>query len=281
MSTTISVIREETFERVGAPAIFVRSWRPATRANGVIVIVPGFNSHGGYYDWTAQQLSATGLVVYAVDLRGRGKSGGERFFVNRFTDYLIDVESVFTAAKLRDPGLPVFLFGHSAGGVIGCEFALKHQPELAGLICESFAFHLPAPRFALSLLRLLSHIAPHQRVLRLQNEDFSRDPDVVRFMNNDPLIAQETQPMQTIAELARAGQRLQRGLRNLKLPVLILHGTADKATRPSGSEYFFNIARSSEKSLKLYPDHYHDLLNDVGKEEVIQDVIGWITTQLR
>lgn len=85
--------------------------------------------------------------------------------------------------------------------------------ELAGLICESFAFQTPAPEFALAVLKGLSHLAPYAHVLHLKNEDFSRDPNVVAAMNADPLIAHETQPTKTVAELVRAGERLKNGSR--------------------------------------------------------------------
>jgi len=117
-------------------------------------------------------------------------------------------------------------------------------------------------------------------VLRLNNEDCSRDPDVVQTMNADPLIAHETQPTLTVAELARADERLERDFTLITLPVLILHGTFDKGTKPSGSQQFFDSAGSQDKTLKLYDGHYHDLLNDVGKERVIADIQAWINARL-
>jgi alpha-beta hydrolase superfamily lysophospholipase len=254
--------REETLKGVSGLNLFVRSWRPTTAPRAVVAICPGFNSHSAYYGWVADQLIAAGLAVYAVDLRGRGHSDGERFYVQSFADYLADVNTMITHAKLREPGLPVFLLGHSAGGVVSCMYTLEHQSELAGLICESFAFKVPAPDFALAALKGLAHVAPHAHVLRLKNEDFSRDPDVVRAMNEDPLIAHETQPTQTVAEMARADDTLEKSFARITLPVFILHGTLDKATKPSGSQFFYDNAGSGDKTLKLYEGHYHDLLND-------------------
>jgi acylglycerol lipase len=100
------------------------------------------------------------------------------------------------------------MLGHSAGGVVACLYTLDHQGELAGLICESFAHELPAPDFALAVFKGLSHVAPHAHVLHLPNERFSRDPKAVEAMNNDPLIAQETQPTRTMAAMVRADKRL-------------------------------------------------------------------------
>jgi acylglycerol lipase len=276
-----SASQVDKIEGKGGLNIVVRSWRPAGNARGVVAIVPGFNSHSGYYGWVAEQLAAKGLVVYAVDLRGRGESDGERFYVQSFEDYVDDVTRMVSLAKSREPGLKLFVLGHSAGGVVSCMYALEHQSEIAGLICESFAFQVPAPDFALAALRGLSHLAPHAHVLKLKNEDFSRDPAVVETMNNDPLIAHETQPTLTVAEMARADDRLKKEFPQITLPVLILHGTADKATKPSGSQLFFETAGSTDKTLKLYEGYYHDPLNDVGKETVMADVQGWIDRQLQ
>jgi alpha-beta hydrolase superfamily lysophospholipase len=275
-----TIEEQATFRGARYLTIAYRSWRSTGRPRGVVVIVPGFNSHSGYYGWVAEQLIALGLSVYAVDLRGRGKSDGERFYVAQFSDYLSDVAGMVNLATLREPGLPVFILGHSAGGVLSCLYTVDHQSELAGLICESFAFQTPAPDFALAVLKGLGHVFPHAHVLRLKNEDFSRDPAVVAAMNADPLIAHETQPTQTVAELVRADERLKNEFSRITLPVLILHGTADKAAKSSGSQAFFDAAGSSDKTLKLYEGHFHDLLNDVGKEIVMADVTKWLDARL-
>lgn len=112
----------------------VRSWHPDRKALAVVVIVPGFNAHGDRYQWVAEQFSAVGLAVFTVDLRGRGRSEGERFYVDNFEDYVADVAATVALAGSREPDLPVFLMGHSAGGVVACFFALAHQDKLAGLI---------------------------------------------------------------------------------------------------------------------------------------------------
>jgi acylglycerol lipase len=272
-------MNEERFNGAGGLSINVRSWYPEEKTRAVIAIVPGFNSHSGYYTWVAEQLVAGGLSVYAVDLRGRGKSDGERFYVEKFADYVDDLAHVVSMAKAREPGLPVFVLGHSAGGVVSCIYALEHQAEISGLICESFAHQVPAPDFALAVLKGLSHVWPHAHVLKLKNEDFSRDPSVVESMNNDPLIAHEVQPTQTVAEMVRADERLKKEFPLITLPVLILHGTHDKATKPSGSQLFYDTAGSTDKTLKLYEGHFHDLLNDIGKETVIADIKDWIVAR--
>jgi acylglycerol lipase len=113
-------------------------------------------------------------------------------------------------------------------------------------------------------------------VLKLKNEDFSRDPKAVEALNNDPLTAHEVQPAITVAALVRADERLREEFPKITLPVFIMHGTVDRATVCHGSEFFFETVGSKDKTLKLYEGHYHDLLNDVGKEGVMGDIVKWI-----
>jgi alpha-beta hydrolase superfamily lysophospholipase len=270
----------ERVEGTSGLSIFFRSLRPKEQPRAVVIIVPGFNAHSGYYGWVAEQLVATGLAVYAVDLRGRGNSDGERFYVENFEDYVSDVEAVVKVARSRESNLPFFLLGHSAGGVVSCLYALDHQSELAGLICESFAHELPAPDFALAVFKGLGYLAPHAHILHLPNERFSRDPKVVEAMNEDPLIAHETQPTRTMAAMVRADERLKREFPLITLPVLILHGTVDKNTKPSGSQHFYDVVGSVDKTLKLYEGGFHDLLNDLDKRVVMQDIEDWIGARL-
>ncbi len=164
--------------------------------------------------------------------------------------------------------------------MVSCLYALDHQAELAGLVSESFAYQVPAPDVALSILKGLSHLAPHAHVLRLKNEDFSRDPAAVAKMNADPLIANEVQPALTVAEMVRADERLKREFASLTLPLLILHGTLDRATKPSGSQSFYEAAGSMDKTLKLYEGYFHDPLNDSGKELVLADILAWLEVRL-
>lgn len=271
---------EERVKSAGGLNIFVRSWRPDTPARAVVAICHGVKSHSGYYTWVAEQLVASGFAVYALDLRGRGQSDGERFYLESINDYLSDVDALITLARSREPGLPVFLLGHSAGGVVSSVYTLEHQADLAGFICESFAFQVYAPDFALAVLKGLSHIAPHVHVLDLKNKDFSRDPAAVQAMDDDPLIAGEVQPTKTVVELVYADERLKREFPLITLPVLILHGTEDKVTKPGGSQLFYDTAGSSDKTLTLYEGHVHDLLNDIGKEQVMADITAWLDARV-
>ena len=127
----------EKITRPNGPGIFLRTWRPEGGARAAVVIVHGFNAHSGYYGWVGKQLANCGLAAYALDLRGRGNSDGERYYIESIDEYANDIDVIVKLAKTREPGLPVFVLGHSAGGVASCVYTLEHQPEVAGLICES------------------------------------------------------------------------------------------------------------------------------------------------
>jgi alpha-beta hydrolase superfamily lysophospholipase len=260
--------------------IFTRHWEPEETPKASLVICHGVNSHGGQYIRAGEEFAGRGFAVTALDLRGRGQSDGERFYIDSIDDYVSDLSQAIELARSKHPDLPLYLLGHSAGGVTSVTYTLDHQDRIDGLICESFAFRVYAPDFALKLLEGASHLAPHAHVLKLKMEDFSRDPEWVAQLNADPLTLDEVQPVSTVAAFARAGERFEREFPRITLPVLILHGTADKATRPDGSQQFFDEAGSADKTLKLYDGHYHDLLNDLGREQVFDDIVAWIDARL-
>ena len=270
-----------TFEVDNGQKVFYRNWKTADSPRAVVVIVHGFNSHSGYYQWVAEQLAAKNFESYALDLRGRGHSDGERFYIADNNEMVSDIDQLVSIAKDAHAGLPLFVLGHSAGGVLSALYMLEHQERVNGFICESFAYQLPAPDFALAVLKGISHIAPHAHVLKLKNEDFTRDAAAVETMNNDPLIAHEVQPTKTIQQLVLADERLKKGFQNITTPLFIIHGTMDKATKPGGSQEFYDKAGSADKTLKFYEGHYHDMLNDVDKEIVMNDILEWLDKRVQ
>src|SRR5262245_39193385 len=214
-------MNETSFKTADGLNIFTRSGTPKGTPRAVIVLVHGFNAHSGYMIWAAEQYAAHGLAAYALDLRGRGRSDGERFFIKSFSDYTGDVDQLMAIARAANPGLPVYVLGHSAGGVIASTYVFEHQDTIAGLICESFALDVGVPDAAALLIKGLSHLAPHLHVFTLKNEIFSRDPAVVAAMNADPLTAHASPPAETPPQLIRPPPRLSAHTPNPRLPTLI------------------------------------------------------------
>lgn len=268
-----------TFHSNNGQKIFYRSWQ-TTLPKASIVLVHGLNSHSGYYQSFAEQLNNKDFEVYAIDLVGRGNSEGERYYIPDFQAVVEDIDKLVSITQNTNPTLPVFLLGHSAGGVFASLYATKYQHKLKGLISESFAFQVPAPGFALATLKFLANFIPHTRVVQLKNKDFSRDKTIVSTMNNDPLLANEKQPTKTMQQLVLAADYLKKEMPNITIPLLILHGTADNATKPSGSQYYYDNAPSQDKTLKFHKGHYHDLLNDLDKEVVVNDILEWLEKRI-
>jgi acylglycerol lipase len=281
MDSPSSVEKHEEFiESADDHRLFVRSWRPLPEARATLAIVHGFNSHSAYYERFAGIVARAGIAAFAADLRGRGRSSGTRYFVRLFAEYVKDIEALVSIIRARAPDLPLFLFGHGAGGLAACLYAVANQRVLAGLICESLALEMPAPAAGARLLRALALIAPGLPVLRLRSGQFSRDEKIVDRMNADPLIQHERQPAQTLVELARVSSGLRASLKEIALPLLILHGSADSVTLPSGSEYLHENASSRDKTLQIFEGYHHDLINDRGHEQVIQRINDWISDRL-
>ena len=271
---------EDTFKGSAGVNIATRSWSPEGKARGIVIFVHGFNSHSGYFKWPAEQFASQGFAGYALDHQGRGKSEGERFFVEKFSNWVDDVNTLAGIARSENPGLPVFVLGHSAGGLIASTYTFEHQQDVSGLICESWAYDVGLPNLVQLAFEGVARLAPHLPLYTLKNEIFSRDPKVVEEMNNDPLINKEKEPAETASEVLKAAARIKANMPNLKVPVFIIHGTDDKATRPAGSQYFYDNVGSEDKTLKLYEGGYHDLLNDIDKETVMADILAWINERV-
>ncbi|MET0232938.1 MAG: lysophospholipase [Rhodanobacteraceae bacterium] len=271
------VNHEEFIESVDGHRLFVRSWQPVSEPRAMLAIVHGFHSHSAYYERFAGIMADAGIATFALDLRGRGRSSGARYFVRQFSEYVEDIEAFVCVMRARAPAPPLFLLGHGAGGLVASWYAVVHPRVLAGLICESLALEVHTSGLRMRLVRALAFIAPRLPVLRLRSEQFSREEQVVHRMHADPLIRHERQSASTVAELDRAASRLRGSLPEITIPLLVLHGSADSVTLPSGSEFLHEGASSRDKTLQIFEGYYHDLINDRGHGQVIQRIRDWIS----
>ncbi len=257
--------------------LFNQFWKPQN-PKAVLLIVHGLKDHSSRYTSISEQLATHGYAVYALDLRGHGKSEGERAFVGSFDDYLRDLDLFYDKVRRAEPGKPVFLFGHSMGGAIALLFALGRNPEIRGLVLSAPALKIPSDVSPLLVwfTKRLGGIAPKRSVFKLDNKFFTRDLEALAAMNSDPLIYNKPHPARTAAELLRAIDRIQKTMSSLMIPIMLMHGTADKITNPEGSRQLDEAALSTDKTLKLYQGHYHDLLHDLENSDVANDLLQWL-----
>jgi acylglycerol lipase len=255
-----------------------RLWPVSQQTQRVFVVVHGLKDHGGRYAELAEALTPGGTAVAAFDLRGHGRSDGPRAFVRRFSEYGADLRTEIEGLKLRFPGRPILLFGHSLGGAVAARFALDHPNELAGLVLSAPALREPAttPKAAAAIVRFLSAIAPRARVFRPDVAGFSRIPAVLDAMAKDPLIDPRAVPARTAAELLRTMPTILADAGRLSAPLLILHGTADRVTDPGGSVAFVGSVASSSRRLISVPGAYHDLLHEPEAETLRDSIASWV-----
>ncbi|MCI4321220.1 MAG: lysophospholipase [Thermoplasmata archaeon] len=262
----------------GGVALRGRLWVPPGDVQRSFVLVHGLKDHGGRYGELAEVLTTGGTAVAAFDLRGHGRSDGPRAFVRRFSDYGSDLGAEIEAVRLRFPDRPVFLFGHSLGGAVAARYALDRSGELAGLVLSAPALREPAttPKAAAVIVRFLSAIAPRARVFRPEIAGFSRIPAVLEAMANDPLIDQRPVPARTAAELLRTMPTILADAARLSSPLLVLHGTGDRITDPSGSASFVGLVGSAHRRLVTVPGAFHDLLHEPEAGQLRATIANWI-----
>jgi acylglycerol lipase len=253
-------------------------WLPDREARAAMVLVHGLAEHSGRYAELAATLCGLGYAVHAVDLRGHGRSEGPRCLVLSFDEYLEDLDRFLGRVRTEYPGRPVFLFGHSMGGAVAGLLAVERQSDLRGLILSAPAVRVGDHIFPVlrRLAALMGRFFPRLRVVRLGSRALSRDPAVVEDFQNDPLVFHGRLPCRTAAEILRAMRRLRTQAAAIRTPLLVLHGTGDILTDPSGSREVHRQAASTDKTLALYDGLYHDLWHEPEKRQVTDDLVRWL-----
>ncbi len=257
-------------------------WPTASAPRATVALVHGLAEHAGRYAALAQRLNDAGIELVAIDLRGHGRAPGRRAWVERFDDYLHDADALVGVASRSSA--PLFLMGHSMGGAIAALYAVERADArarpFAGLILSSPALApgRDVPRWMLSLSQVISRVWPGFPALKIDAALLSRDPAVVAENIADPLVHHGAVPARTGAELLLAMARIERGRDALRVPLLVYHGTEDKLTEPDGSRAFGAHAGSPDKTLTLYEKSYHETMNDLDRDRVIDALIAWITS---
>jgi acylglycerol lipase len=264
------------FSGAGGVDLFWQAWTPAD-PRAVVVIAHGAGEHSGRYEHVARRLVDAGYAVYALDHRGHGRSAGRRALVDRMDQAIADVRTLVGRAASENPGRPLFLLGHSMGGTISIAFAARHQDELAGLALSGPVAVLEAASPALRVVAsVLSTLTPNLGVFGVDPSLVSRDPEVVRAYREDPLVFHGKLPARTVAELAAAVGRFPAEVPQIRLPLLVMHGTKDALAPVAGATMVHERAASTDKTLRLYEGLYHEILNEPERQTVLGDLLSWL-----
>lgn len=252
---------------------------PASAPRARVVLIHGIGDQvdGVPYATAAAALSTRGLSVRRLELRGHGRSGGKRVYVGTWADFRDDLGRFVGLVAAERPALPVFLAGISMGGLIVTNFA-AHRPEgLRGVVALAPALgDTGGSRLLLALLPVLSRVVPAWPINpKLDLSRLTRDPEMQRAYVADPLYQTRVTP-RIAAELLRAVTDTRERAPDFRVPLFILHGTADTFTSPAGSREFYERAGSADKTYKTYDGAYHNLFVETNREEIYDDIAAWV-----
>jgi len=275
--------QEGTFKGIRDASIYYQSWLPEGEPKAVLLIVHGLAEHSGRYMNVVHYFVPLGYAVYGVDHVGHGKSSGTRVYVERFGDYTHTLKTYFDMVRRWQPGKPIFLLGHSMGGLIGAVYLLDYQAELTGAVLSGPAVkvHRTVSSTDIFVGKVMSVLMPKLGVIGLEAEGVSRDAAVVQAYVDDPLVFRGKVTARLSAELVKALRRLIADAANITLPILIVQGSEDKLVDPKGAQVLYDAVSSVDKTIKIYDGLYHEVFNEPEHDMVLGDVQVWLETHLR
>lgn len=265
---------------IGNCPLYYQVWEPDSAPHALVLICPGIDDHSGRYPHLVHALMRAGYAVVAYDHRGNGRSGGPRLHVERFQHYVQDLDITRKTATELWENVPWFLFAHSMGTTVALSYLVQGLPAPRGLVASGTAL-MAGKGFSPLLLvlnRYLARVAPRLRLVGLPREGISRDPLWSDWGDVDPLVARKPGTTRLGTELLATLEELRSRLGQVTVPLLILHGTADKLTEVEGARLLYREAASSDKTLRLYEGAYHELVNDLAdtRQAVLADLLGWL-----
>lgn len=263
---------------------YMQGWEPQGKPKAIVCLVHGLGEHTGRYAHVGKALNDAGYALFGFDLRGHGQTGGPRGHFPSLDAVMQDIRQFVQFQSQNHPGLPLFLYGHSLGGLLTLTYTLQFPEGLQGVIVTGAGLRsaLQEQKGKIAMVKLLGSLMPSMIIKsELESAALSRDADVVQAYVDDPLVHDKASLGLGKAGLsaidlcfARAG--------TFKPPLLIMHGKADRITYPSGSEDFARLAGETNQdvTLKLWEGMYHEIHNEPEKEEVFKVMIEWMDKRL-
>jgi len=262
--------------------IYYQYWEPDGSTKAVLLVAHGLAEHSGRYKNLVNYFVPKGYSVWALDHRGHGKSEGIRSYIEKFDEYLIDLEIFVGIVRKEHPKDKIFLVGHSMGGTIATAYAVGHQKDFAGIIVSgaSLAQTATVSPILLAMAGIISAVMPKMGVTVLDASAICKDKAVVDAYVNDPLVFRGKIPARMGAELIRMWKTLPGQMPNIQSPVLAMHGADDKLSVPEGSKILHKRVSSKDKTLKLYDGLCHEIFNEPEHKKVMADMESWLNKHL-
>jgi alpha-beta hydrolase superfamily lysophospholipase len=259
--------------------MYARGWKPEA-PKAVVVLVHGHGEHVNRYNHVAEAFTQAGYAMQGSDLRGHGQAAGQRGHTPVYESLMNDIGDFVADAQKRYPGLPVFIYGHSMGGNQAINYVLRSPQGLKGIIATGpwlkLAFDPPAAQVMAA--KLLNSLTPSFSLNSTLDQSFlSRDPEVVRKYATDPLVHGKIS-VRLYNGIYESGLWALEHAAELKIPMLLMHGSGDKITSAPASQEFAQKA-GKLVTLRIWDGFYHEIHNEPEKAEVIQAMVGWLDQQ--
>ncbi len=273
---------EGYFKSIRETNIYYQYWLPEGEPKAILLVAHGITEHSGRYMNVVNHFVPAGCAVYGVDHIGHGKSDGKRVCVDRFKDYTKTLKIYFDMIRGWLSPKPIFLVGHSMGGLISSAYLLEHQDELAGAVLSGPGIKVPdnISNAVIIAGKILSVVMPKAGIIQLDTEGICRDPAVVDAYVNDPLVYKGKITARLGAEILKTSQHVTESAIKIRLPIMIVQGGRDKIVDPRGAQLLYDSISSEDKTIKIYDDLYHEVFNEPEHEQVLDDIKVWIESHL-
>jgi alpha-beta hydrolase superfamily lysophospholipase len=268
---------ERAFDGVDGVRIVYDVWTPDATPRGVVILSHGLGEHARRYDHVAQRFGRDGLLTYALDHRGHGRSGGKRVLVKDISEFTGDFDTLVGIATHER-----IVLGHSMGGGIVFAYGVEHPDnyDLMVLSGPAVAAQTAVSPVLAFLAKTIGAIAPGLPLQQLDAGAVSRDPAVVDAYNTDPLVYHGKVPGGIARVLMLVGETMPQRAASLNAPLLVVHGSDDRLIPVEGSHQLVAAVGSSDVELKVYPGLYHEVFNEPEQDQVLDDVVSWINARL-
>ncbi len=262
--------------------IYYQAYLPRAEIRASIIVVHGLGEHSGRYENVVNHLLPQGFAIYGFDHIGHGRSEGHRGFVHQYEDFSDTLTTYKNKVKSWQPGKPLFLLGHSMGGLIATEYLIDHSKELTGAVISAPLIKVPdnIGKFTIISGKILSMVAPKLGITALDPTAISRDPEVVEDYINDPFVFLGKTSARLSNELFKAIMRVNEEVDKIEIPFIVLQGSEDLLVNPNGSRMLYEGANSQDKTLKVYEGLYHEIFNEPERGRVLEDIANWLNARL-
>lgn len=273
---------EGYFKSIRDTNIYYQYWLPEGGPKAILLVAHGIAEHSGRYMNVVNHFVPAGYAVYGIDHIGHGKSDGKRVCVERFQDYTKTLKKYFSMIRGWQPEKPIFLVGHSMGGLISSAYLLEHQDELTGAVLSGPGIKVPdnISNAVIFAGKILSLVMPKAGIIQLDAEGICRDPAVVDAYVNDPLVYTGKITARLGAEMLKTIQHVTGSATKIRLPIMIVQGGRDKLVDPRGAQLLYDSVSSEDKTIKIYDGLYHEVFNEPEHGQVLDDVKVWLESHL-